>query len=134
MPDRDRLLNTILSVIGAAVGGFIGYQVFFWVVDQGFYGMMIPGGLLGLGCGVLARYPSQLRGILCGLAGLALGIYTEWKFAPFVADGSFVYLLTHFHQILPVHLLMIILGAGFAYWLGKDGGFVRLPSRKSPID
>ena len=59
---------------------------FQWIYDHGFYGMMIPGALLGLGCGLLAQHASQIRGVLCALAGLGLGLFTEWRFRPFMAD------------------------------------------------
>ena len=65
MTFSERLMSTILSVIGGAVGGFVGYKAFSWLYDHGYYGMMIPGGLLGLGCGMLARHPSQVRGSGC---------------------------------------------------------------------
>ena len=131
MIPKERLVSTILAAIGGAVGGFVGYHAFFWVADQGYYGMMIPGGLLGLGCGLLARHRSQARGAVAGLAGLCLGVFTEWKFAPFNADGGFTYMVTHIHDVIPIHLIMIVLGAVFAYWLGKDGGLGRLVPAKA---
>ncbi len=131
MTSSERLMSTLFSVIGGAVGGFVGYKAFSWLYDHGYYGMMIPGGLLGLGCGMLARHSSQIRGVVAAVAGLLLGLFTEWQFFPFRADGSFSYLLTHVHQILSVHLLMIGLGGFFAYWLGKDGGWGRITPPKS---
>jgi len=132
MTAQERIVNTSLAAVGGVVGGFVGYHVFFWILRQGFYGMMIPGALLGLGCGLLARHPSQLRGLACGLAGLALGIYTEWRYAPFAKDESLTFLLAHLHEKAPIKLLMIALGGVFAYWLGKDSGFRRLGERKAP--
>jgi membrane protein YqaA with SNARE-associated domain len=126
MNSKERLISTILAAIGGVVGGFVGYHAFFWVVNQGYYGMMIPGGLLGLGCGMLARHASHVRGAVAGLAGLGLGVFTEWKFAPFRADPGLVYMLTHIHELVPIHLIMIVLGGFFAYWLGKDGGMGRM--------
>jgi hypothetical protein len=132
MTAQERIVSTSLAAVGGVVGGFVGYHVFFWILRQGFYGMMIPGALLGLGCGLLARHPSQARGLVCGLAGLALGIYTEWRSAPFKADESLPYFLSHIHQIHQIDLIMIALGGVFAYWLGKDSGFWRLADRKAP--
>ena len=52
-----------------------------------------------------------------------LGLYTEWKFAPFKADSSFAYLVSHAAELKPLTQIMIVAGAFFAYWLGKDGGY-----------
>jgi hypothetical protein len=132
MTGRERVVDGILATAGGVAGAFAGYQIFFWLVGQGYYGMMIPGAMLGLGCGLLARESSQVRGLICAVTGVVLGVYTEWQFAPFKADGSLSYLVMHLHQIVPIHLIMILLGAVFAYWLGKDGGLGRIVPRKAP--
>lgn len=123
MPDRSRIVSNMLGLCGAVAGGTIGYFAFFWIVNQGFYALIVPGGLLGIGCGLLARQPSHTRGLVCAVAAVALGFFTEWKFRPFNADESFTYLLQHAHQLQPVTLLMIGLGGLIAYWTSKDGDF-----------
>src|SRR5437868_4035104 len=111
MTSRERVVDLILAAAGGVAGGVAGYYIFFWLVGQGFYGMMIPGALLGLGCGLLAREPSQTRGVVCALAGLALGIYTEWRFAPFAKDDTLTFMIAHLSDKAPIKLLMIALGA-----------------------
>jgi hypothetical protein len=130
MTAGERAIDVTLSALGGAAGAFIGYQVFFWLVSQGFYGMMIPGALLGLGCGMLAREASMTRGVVCAVLGLALGLFTEWRFAPFAKDDSLGYMLAHLPDKTPVKLFMIALGGFFAFWLGKDGGFIQRFGRK----
>jgi hypothetical protein len=122
-----QITSNILGLIGAVAGGVLGYYTFQWIYHHGFYGMMIPGALLGLGCGLLAQHPSQVRGVICGLAALGLGLFTEWSFFPFRDDNSPVYFLKNITALSPVTLGMIAAGAFFAYWLGKDGGFLKLP-------
>src|SRR5262249_40155099 len=73
------LLSNLLGLVGAAVGGAIGYFAFRWFCKQGFYAMVLPGGMLGLGCLILARHRSMARGIVCGVAAVALGLFTEWR-------------------------------------------------------
>lgn len=131
MSGRDAILSNLLGLVGGAIGATLGYFIFSWFVGQGFYGMMIPGALLGLGCGLLARHPSTARGVICGVVALGLSLFVEWKFFPFIADGSFPYLLTHVHQLNGVHLLMILAGVFFAYWLGKDAGIAGLSARRA---
>ncbi len=127
-----QITSNILGLIGAAVGGVLGYYNFLWILNQGFYGLMIPGALLGLGCGLLSRHASQLRGVLCGAAGLVLGMYAEWSYRTFVADGSFAYMVTHIQEKPPLTLVMLALGAFFAYWMGRDAGLLRLQGVQRP--
>jgi hypothetical protein len=105
-----------LVLLGAIVGGAVGYAGFFWLVNQGLYGLVVPGGLLGLGAGVYAT-SSRYIPPLCGVMALILGIFTEWKFAPFNADESLSYFVAHLHQLKPMTLLMIGLGAAIGFWV-----------------
>jgi hypothetical protein len=120
----NRVMSTTLGVIGGIVGGVFGYVLFFWIIKQGFYALVLPGASVGLGCGLLARHPSVPRGVACAIAAVALGLYTEWKYMAFVADDRFSYLVTHFYQLRPITLIMIGLGTALAYYLGKDAGFL----------
>lgn len=126
------LISHFLGLIGAVAGGVLGYYTFMWIVGQGFYGLMIPGGLLGLGCGLLSQDSSQVRGVLCAVAAAMLGLFTEWRFAPFNADPSFTYLVQHVTELRQITLIMLFFGAFFAYWLGKDAGFRRLSKVPAP--
>jgi len=119
-----RLISTTLGVIGAVVGGYAGYKLFFWIANQGLYALVLPGAAIGIGCGLLARHQSVLRGIACAVAALGLGLYTEWKFQPFVVDDRFPYLVLHFYNLKPITLIMIGLGTALSYYLGKDAGFL----------
>jgi hypothetical protein len=93
--------------------------------------MMIPGALLGLGSSLLSQAPSQLRGYVSAAAALGLGVFMEWKFFPFAADGSFRYFVEHILEVNFVHLAMIAAGAFFAYWLAVDAGFRLWPAHRS---
>ena len=106
-----------LGLLGAAVGGVVGYLAFFWIARQGFYAIVLPPALLGLGAGLGARRRSGLLAAMAAGAGLALGLFLEWKFAPFVVDGSLRYFITHLHALRPLTLLMIALGTILSYRL-----------------
>ncbi len=122
MFDAQDLRPMALGVLGAAVGGYVGYQLFVWILSQGLYAIILPPSLLGLGAGLLARRRLMPLAVLCGLAGLWLGLFVEWKTFPFIADGSWQYFLTHVYQLKPISLIMIALGAFFSYRLalGSD--------------
>jgi hypothetical protein len=105
----------VLVLGGAALGGFLGYLAFGWVYDQGFYALVLPGGLLGIGAG-LARNRSVAVAILCGLCAIGLGLFTEWRFRPWRADESLGYFLVHVHELTPVTLGMVVLGGVLGFW------------------
>jgi hypothetical protein len=126
------LLSNLLGLVGAAVGGVLGFYTFGWLEDYGFYGLAIPGAFLGLGCGILAQHRSRNRGIACAVAALALSLFTEWKFHYFLENPSFSFMLTHLKDKSPVTLLMIAIGTIIAFWVGQDAGFRLLPWSRSP--
>ncbi len=77
----------VFVLIGAVAGALVGYFAFRWIARQGFYALVLPGGLLGIGAG-LFRNKSNVLCIACGLMGLALGFLAEWQFAPFIKNGK----------------------------------------------
>ncbi len=108
--------DDVLALVGAALGGVVGYFAFFWIVRQGFYGLILPGGLLGIGAGMFMPR-SMITATLCGAAALGLGLFTEWQFAPFKKDDSFGFFLAHAHELKPITLLMIAAGTALGFWI-----------------
>ena len=124
MTDKTNTWNWVLGLAGGAIGGALGYFAFFFIARQGFYAMVLPGALIGIGCGLLSGFKSTTLGVVCGVAALLFGLFLEWKFAPFKRDNSFVYFLSHVYQLTPVTLFMVALGGLFGFWFGRgsDGG------------
>jgi hypothetical protein len=116
------LISNLLGLVGALVGGVLGFYTFGWVLEHGFLGLMIPGALLGLGCSLLARHSSITRGVFCAIAALGLSLFSDWWFEPPDADASFKYFVLHATDLDPVRLAMIGLGMIIAYWVSKDAG------------
>jgi hypothetical protein len=112
---------SVRGVIGALVGGAVGFIVFVWLARQGLYALVLPGAMVGLGCAVLLQRSSNLAGILCGLAAVPLCLFCQWKILPFRDDPSLAYFVTHLHELdrPTVTWIMVGISAAFAYWLGK---------------
>jgi hypothetical protein len=108
--------NDSLVLAGAVLGGLLGYFAFFWVAGQGFYGLVLPGGLAGLGAGIFASR-SKVVPVLCGLLAAAFGLFTEWRYAPFRADPSLGYFLWHLHELRPITLVIIAFGGLIGFWI-----------------
>lgn len=122
MNESSQPRTTALGLLGAALGGCLGYFAFFWVARLGFYALVLPGALLGLGAGLCARGRSVVLAAICSGAGLALGLLTEWRLAPFVADDSLAYFITHIHTLKPITMIMVGLGAFLSYRLALGRG------------
>lgn len=108
--------NNGLVLLGAVLGGFAGFVSFKWLLTQGLYGLLLPGGMLGMGAG-LFRTPSKVIAVLCGALALFVGLFAEWNVSPFLKDASLPYFLSHFYDLPPFTLLMIALGAAIGFWI-----------------
>jgi hypothetical protein len=106
----------MLVLAGAMAGGLGGYFAFFWIAHQGLYALVLPGGLAGIGASLFKNRSTGVC-VICGLLALALGLLSEWRFAPFVKDGSLGYFLSHVHQLKPITLIMITAGTVIGFWL-----------------
>lgn len=115
-PSRIRS-DLVAGLAGALAGGALGFFAFIWIARQGFYALMLPGALAGAGASLFAKDRSVLRGVLCGVFALGLGLFSEWRFAPFIRDPSLGYFLCHVHELRPITQLMIVAGGFFGYWL-----------------
>jgi hypothetical protein len=114
-----------LSVLGGVAGGVLGFYAVGWIKEQDFYALVLPGGLVGIGCGLVSRHDSTARGAFCGLVALALGLYCDWRYFPFRADRSLGYYLTHISDLPPVTLIMIMVGGVLAFWFGRSQFLLR---------
>jgi hypothetical protein len=123
---RD-LISNLLGLVGAVAGGALGFYTFRWLLGQGFYGLIIPGAFLGLGCGLLARHRSVVRGVLCGIAALGLSQSADWRVT--ITDDSFVDFVRNGKTMTPVTMLMTTVATLVAFWIGGDTPLRGLSSR-----
>jgi len=132
--ERGRAMNRksdFLVLLGAGVGGALGFLLFSWLAGRGLYGLALPGGLLGLGAGIF-RSRSKVIPIVCGLLALTLGLFTEWRYEPFIADGSLGYFVSHVHHLQPITLVMIAVGTLIGFWVPFRRG--QAARKAQPVD
>lgn len=122
MTNSNETKTIAMGLVGAAIGGALGWFAFAWLYSQGFYALIAPPALLGLGAGVLAQGRSQTLGVICGFAGGLLALATEWYFCPFKADSSLPYFIMHIHKLQALTWILVVLGVFFSYRfaLGRD--------------
>jgi hypothetical protein len=104
------------ALAAAVAGAVLGHFLFLWIARQGFYALALPGALAGLGAALVIRLRSLPLAAAVGVIGLVAGVFSEWRFAPFIADGSLGYFLAHLQELRPVTLIFIALGGGLGFW------------------
>ncbi len=115
------VISWLLGLVGAILGGVAGYYLYLAALNNGFYAQVLPGGLVGVGCGLLSRHRSILRGVLCGIAGLLLGFYCDhqtFKYLP--PFNGFIDYLLGFSRHGSFTNILIILGGLVAFWFGQS--------------
>ena len=114
-------MNWLLGLAGAVGGGILGFFVFLWLYDHGFYAVMVPGAALGLAGGALLKGRSMPFGIVCAVLAVLLGVFAHWwiRIPGDNEDPGFLYLMTHLNHITSVPLILIVLGALCGYWFGQ---------------
>jgi len=119
---RKVLIEYVPALLGGLVGGIVGYFLFAWLLRYGLWAPVVPGAITGLGCGLLARTDSNLRGGLCALEALVIGVVSEWRLLspPFDTDGSLPDYLKHLHELPPPTLFMLALGVFLGFWWGRE--------------
>jgi hypothetical protein len=117
------MTNVVRGLVGAVLGGVAGYFLFGWLIKRGFYAPMLPGALLGLGCGVFVRQRNLPLAILCGIIALALGVFTRWMQDASIYSNDFVQFVLHLNRLSTVTQLLLALGGlcGFWFALGTRG-------------
>ena len=108
--------KAIAGAIGGAVLGYIG----FWLMLQlGLYALILPGAMIGLGCGAQSGAPSVPLAVFAALLALCVTVFVEWQFFPFLADDSFVYFVKNLGDLKPGTKLMLAAGTFAGFWFGR---------------
>jgi Ca2+/Na+ antiporter len=125
MENRGVSLAIIRGATGAVLGAVIGSAIFLALLKIGLYALIVPGALTGMGGAWLSRIYSPVVGVICLVIGAVVTILCEWYKFPFIADDSFIYFVTHLHQLKAMALLLGGIGIVVAFMFGKGNA----PSR-----
>ncbi len=109
-------VSWIRGLVGAVVGGLIGFVIFKWLLlSFAAYAGMLPGGLIGVGFSIGAgRGMGWAAGIFCLVAALAFG---GWADAATMDPAlSLMEYLKEFKRIPDLSKIMIPLGAVASGW------------------
>lgn len=116
------MVHWLRGLGGAALGGAAGYVLFSLLLKAGLYALVLPGALMGIGCGRLSGVRSAALGAVCGVLATAVGVFVEWRFRPFVADDSLPFFLQNLTSLSLGTLLMISAGGVLGFYFGQGLG------------
>ena len=102
MQSSNQIIGITRGLVGAAIGGAVGYFAFGWILNYRLYAMILPGAALGFGFATLAGERNTVNGIISAVLATGLALFTEWKHFPFDADESLGFFLRHIHKLTPV--------------------------------
>jgi hypothetical protein len=108
--------DTLLVLAGAVIGACVGHLGVGWLWGQGYYAMILPGGLCGLGAGVF-RTRSRIAPFICGILAIVATLYAEWRYFPFVTDGSLRFFLSHLTSLQTMTIIDLVVGAVIGFYV-----------------
>ena len=110
------LPDPVRALAGIVAGAVCGYVVFRFLAKNGLYAPMVPGALVGMGCGMWVKTRSHARAVICVLVATFVNAWSEWMHFPFVINESFSYFITHLQDLTSRTQLMYGVSAVIAYY------------------
>ena len=116
-----------LGIFGALLGAVVSFFLFQFLTRRGLYFIVLPGALVGLGCGFAARSRLLVLGIIAVAVAIPTAIFCEWKSDAYLCDdgktlmgiGEYISRMIELRGWkLPV---FIGLNGLIAFWLGRRG-------------
>ncbi len=105
-------------LLGAAVGGAIGYGAFLLVEAQEVRALAIVGACLALGAGLAAPCRRLMWGVVIGILAVVVTMFVEWHHYPFRSDESLAYFVTHIASLSNKSKLTYALVGAAGLWFG----------------
>jgi len=117
-PFSQLVMQYVRGAVGGATGGALGWVLSLALIRWGVLSTMLPGLLMGMGCGWLSGTRSHVLGVAAGVASFAISVVATWQIAPFIVDDSLHFFVMHLHKLPLMWLLMIVLSGVCGYWFG----------------
>jgi hypothetical protein len=116
-------LAMLRGVVGGAVGGFLGYHAFKWLIlNHGLYAMVLPGALVGIGCGLASGRKAIALGVLSAIGAFLVSVLANWHV---LAEPSPTFLeqittLVEPHRRMTALLILVGVAIAFYFGIGRD--------------
>ena len=127
-PTDSKLAKQIpLGILGAVLGAVVGFFLFQFLIRRGLYFIVLPGALVGFGCGLAARNRSFVLAFIAFAIAIPATIFCECKSDAYLCDsgntlmgvGEYISRMIELRGWkLPV---FIGLNGLIAFWLGRRG-------------
>lgn len=116
-PDPKKTI--LLGSVGAVLGAVLGWAIFYGLTRVGLYALVAPGAMAGIVAGRCTRQYSVPVGIISLFVGAVATVLSEWHHAPWIADDSLVYFVTHLHKLSLPTMILGGLGIAVAFLSGR---------------
>jgi hypothetical protein len=110
-------MKAFVTIIGAILGGVLGFFATGWLARQGLYSVILPGALMGLGTLPGKGYQGAFIPFLLGPLGVVAVYLAEWHYFPFIKDDSLSYFAQHLSSLKPITHVLALLGGFIAFWV-----------------
>ena len=127
-PANSNLAKEILlGVFGALLGAVVSFFVFQFLVRRGLYFLVLPGALVGLGCGFAARSRLLVLGIIAVAVAIPTAIVCEWRTDGYRCDDgeTLMGVLEYTSRMVELRgwKLPVFVGLNglIAFWCGRRG-------------
>jgi hypothetical protein len=120
IPRTNSSLVWLRGITGIVAGAGSGLLIFKWLLSQGFYGLAIPGAMLGIGFSMAVRRRHWSLAISSAALAFFWGLYCQWSAFDRRAD------LSEFVSNLPQMSLwtwaMLLVGSAvaFSFFAGSE--------------
>lgn len=112
-------VNYLKATAGTVGGAAAGAMLFGFLLRYGIYAMVMPGVLVGLGCGSLAGGRATGLGVSAAVIAFAVSLGLEWHFFPFSKDDSLPYFVRHLSDLTARTWITVTIGTLAAFWFGR---------------
>ena len=88
-PTDSNLAKQIpLGIFGALLGAVVSFFLFQFLIRRGLYFIVLPGALVGFGCGLAARSRSFAFALIAVAIAIPATIFCEWKSDAYLCDDG----------------------------------------------